>query len=63
MAVELAEALEHDVGRPISVMQMIQAGTVGGVVDVVLRGLRTAKPGGAKAEAPAPSSAAVGIAA
>jgi NADPH:quinone reductase-like Zn-dependent oxidoreductase/acyl carrier protein/SAM-dependent methyltransferase len=64
MAVELAEALEHDVGRPISVMQMIQAGTVGGVVDVVLRGLRATKSGPAKTEpAATPASAAVGIAA
>lgn len=38
MAVELAEALEQTVGRPVSVMQMIQAGTVSGVVDVVARG-------------------------
>jgi acyl carrier protein len=51
MAVELAEALEHDVGRPISVMQMIQAGTVGGVVEAVLRGFRTAKPVAAVVEA------------
>jgi acyl transferase domain-containing protein/NADPH:quinone reductase-like Zn-dependent oxidoreductase/SAM-dependent methyltransferase/acyl carrier protein len=50
MAVELAEALEHDVGRPISVMLMIQAGTVGGVVEAVLRGFRTAKPAAAVAQ-------------
>jgi phthiocerol/phenolphthiocerol synthesis type-I polyketide synthase C len=43
MAVELAEALEQAVGRPISVMQMIQAGTVGGVVNVVLRTFGNAK--------------------
>ncbi len=42
---------------------MIQAGTVGGVVEVVLRGLRTAKLGGAKAESTPPNSTAVGIAA
>ncbi|WP_167858463.1 type I polyketide synthase [Methylobacterium nonmethylotrophicum] len=41
MAVELAEGLEQDIGRPVSVMQIIQAGTVGGVVEVVLRGFRT----------------------
>jgi broad specificity polyphosphatase/5'/3'-nucleotidase SurE len=46
----LAEALEHDVGRPISVMLMIQAGTVGGVVEAVLRGFRTAKPAAAVAQ-------------
>ncbi len=37
MAVELAEALEQTVGRPVSVMQMIQAGSVAGVVEVVMR--------------------------
>ncbi len=37
MAVELAESLEQTIGRPVSVMQMIQAGTVSGVVDVVAR--------------------------
>ncbi|WP_377294695.1 type I polyketide synthase [Rhizobium sp. SG2393] len=44
MAVELAEALEQTVGRPVSVMQMIQAGSVAGVVEVVMRafaGVRT----------------------
>ncbi len=42
MAVELAEALEQTIGRPVSVMQMIQAGTVSGVVDVVARGFAAA---------------------
>lgn len=50
MAVELAEALEQTVGRPVSVMQMIQAGTVSGVVDVVARGFAAA-PGQAAAPA------------
>lgn len=45
MAVELAEALEQTLGRPVSVMQMIQAGTVSGVVDVVARGFAGAAPG------------------
>jgi NAD(P)-dependent dehydrogenase (short-subunit alcohol dehydrogenase family)/acyl carrier protein len=40
MAVELAEALEADIGKPISVMQMIQAGSVGGVVTLVQRAFR-----------------------
>lgn len=44
MAVELAESLEQTIGRPISVMQMIQAGTVSGVVDVVARTFVTNKP-------------------
>lgn len=51
MAVELAEALEQAVGRPISVMQMIQAGTVGGVVNVVLRTFGNAKGGERDGEA------------
>jgi acyl transferase domain-containing protein/NADPH:quinone reductase-like Zn-dependent oxidoreductase/acyl carrier protein len=55
MAVELAEALEHDVGRPVSVMQMIQAGTVGGVVEVVLRSLRAGKSATPQPAAPAPA--------
>ncbi|CAN1549521.1 enoyl_red domain containing protein [Rhabdaerophilaceae bacterium] len=42
MAVELAEALEQSIGRPVSVMQMIQAGSVAGVVDVVNRGFARA---------------------
>ncbi|KQT68982.1 MULTISPECIES: type I polyketide synthase [unclassified Aureimonas] len=54
MAVELAEALEHEVGRPISVMQMIQAGTVGGVVQIVLQGFSGTR---ASAEAKAPAAA------
>jgi acyl transferase domain-containing protein/NADPH:quinone reductase-like Zn-dependent oxidoreductase/NADP-dependent 3-hydroxy acid dehydrogenase YdfG/acyl carrier protein len=51
MAVELAEVLEADIGKPISVMQMIQAGSVGGVVTLVQRAFR---PGDAVA-APAPA--------
>ncbi len=40
MAVELAESLEQEIGRPVSVMQMIQAGTVLGVVNVAMRSVR-----------------------
>lgn len=54
MAVELAEALEQTVGRPVSVMQMIQAGTVAGVVEVVARGFASGRS--AAAEAPAASA-------
>jgi phthiocerol/phenolphthiocerol synthesis type-I polyketide synthase C len=53
MAVELAESLEHEVGRPVSVMQMIQAGTVLGVVNVVMRSFRTVAKGAATEAAPA----------
>ena len=45
MAVELAELLEQQVGKPVSVMQMIQAGTLNGVVAVVLRGFGGAGAG------------------
>ena len=58
MAVELAEALEQQIGKPVSVMQMIQAGTVHGVVAVVQRGFR-----GKDEAAPAPVSASVADAA
>lgn len=40
MAVELAESLEQEIGKPVSVMQMIQAGTINGVVSVVMRGFK-----------------------
>jgi acyl carrier protein len=53
MAVELAEALEQTIGRPVSVMQMIQAGTVSGVVDVVARGFATAPGNPATPASPA----------
>jgi acyl transferase domain-containing protein/NAD(P)-dependent dehydrogenase (short-subunit alcohol dehydrogenase family)/aryl carrier-like protein len=36
MAVELAEALEQDIGSPMSVMQLIQAGAVAAIADLVL---------------------------
>ncbi len=36
MAVELADALERDIGRPVSVMQMIQAASANAVADLVL---------------------------
>jgi acyl transferase domain-containing protein/NADPH:quinone reductase-like Zn-dependent oxidoreductase/SAM-dependent methyltransferase/acyl carrier protein len=39
MAVELAEAVERDVAQPISVMQMLGAGTVGAIADLVLKTL------------------------
>lgn len=44
MAVELAESLEQEIGRPVSVMQMIQAGTVLGVVNVAMRSIRARGP-------------------
>ncbi len=36
MAVELAESLEQDVGKPISVMQLIQAGSVVAISELVM---------------------------
>ena len=36
MAVELAESVEQDVGQPVAVMQIIQAGSVSAVCDIVL---------------------------
>ena len=54
MAVELAEALEQDIGKPLSVMQMIQAGTVTGVMEAALRSFG----GGAAAEKPAAAAGA-----
>jgi NAD(P)-dependent dehydrogenase (short-subunit alcohol dehydrogenase family) len=38
MAVELAEGLEVEIGRPVSVMQLIQAGSVAAIVAAVMRG-------------------------
>lgn len=45
MAVELATALEREVGRPVSVMQMIQAGSAGAVADTLLASLEAATHG------------------
>jgi acyl carrier protein len=39
MAVELAEAVERDVAKPISVMQMLSAGTISAIADLVLKTL------------------------
>jgi acyl carrier protein len=39
MAVELAEAVEREVAHPVSVMEMLGAGTVGAIADLVLRTL------------------------
>ncbi len=58
MAVELAEALEQTVGRPVSVMQMIQAGSVSGVVEVVMRAFVGVRAAEAAAPAETPSDAA-----
>ena len=55
MAVELAEAVERDVARPISVMQMLGAGTIGAIADLVLRTLGL----GSDAGAPEPPTAGV----
>ena len=40
MAVELAESLERDVGRPVSVMQMIQAGSATAIADLLMAGMQ-----------------------
>jgi acyl transferase domain-containing protein/acyl carrier protein len=63
MAVELAEAVERDVERPISVMQMLGAGTIVAIADIVLRtlGMGAATeldgPNAAPSEAPASNGA------
>jgi acyl carrier protein len=36
MAVELADSLEHELGRPVSVMQMLQAGNVNAIADMLM---------------------------
>ena len=51
MAVELAEAVERDVAQPISVMQMLGAGTIGAIADLVLKTLGLAGDGAAEASA------------
>jgi hypothetical protein len=51
MAVELAEGLEVEIGRPVSVMQLIQAGSVAAIVAAVMRGYGPATA--AEAERPA----------
>jgi acyl transferase domain-containing protein/NADPH:quinone reductase-like Zn-dependent oxidoreductase/SAM-dependent methyltransferase/aryl carrier-like protein len=40
MAVELAEALERDIAQPVSVMQMLSAGTISAIADLALKTLR-----------------------
>jgi acyl transferase domain-containing protein/acyl carrier protein len=37
MAVELAEAVGRDIGQPISVMQMLSAGSIGSIADLILK--------------------------
>jgi len=39
MAVELAEAVERDIEQPISVMQMLSAGTINAIADLALKTL------------------------
>ena len=39
MAVELAEAVERDIGQPVSVMQMLSAGNIAAIADLVLKTL------------------------
>ena len=36
MAVELADSLENELGRPVSVMQMLQAGNVNAIADMLM---------------------------
>jgi acyl transferase domain-containing protein/NADPH:quinone reductase-like Zn-dependent oxidoreductase/acyl carrier protein len=45
MAVELATSLEREVGKPVSVMQMIQASSAAGVADTLLASLEPAAHG------------------
>jgi acyl transferase domain-containing protein/NADPH:quinone reductase-like Zn-dependent oxidoreductase/acyl carrier protein len=45
MAVELAGSLEHEVGRPVSVMQMIQAASAVAVVEMLMTTLGAAQGG------------------
>ncbi len=44
MAVELAEGLEQEIGRPVSVMQMIQAGNVTAISAAIARGFAADTP-------------------
>jgi phthiocerol/phenolphthiocerol synthesis type-I polyketide synthase C len=37
MAVELAAAIERDLGQPVSVMQMLSAGNISAIADLVLK--------------------------
>jgi acyl carrier protein len=39
MAVELAEAVERDIAQPVSVMQMLSAGTISAIADLALKTL------------------------
>jgi acyl transferase domain-containing protein/aryl carrier-like protein len=60
MAVELAEAVERDVAQPVSVMQMLGAGTIGAIADLVLATLGLAEEGDAPPPERAPAAPADG---
>ncbi len=56
MAVELAEAVEQEIGQPVSVMHLLGAGTVHAIVDLVLRTLYAAAGMAAPDAAAAPAA-------
>lgn len=59
MAVELAEAVERDIAQPMSVMQMLGAGSIAAIADLVLKslGFGAESEPGAAAKAPAGGAA------
>jgi NADPH:quinone reductase-like Zn-dependent oxidoreductase/acyl carrier protein len=57
MAVELAGGLERDLGQPVSVMQMLSAGSLAAIAELVMKMLGVASEGDA-AVPPAPAVAA-----
>jgi len=61
MAVELAEAVERDIAQPISVMQMLSAGTIAAIADLALKtlGLSQDTDSPTPSGKPAPSSVTV----
>ena len=56
MAVELASGIERDLGQPVSVMQMLSAGSLSAISDLVMKMLGYGTDSEA-APAPAPATA------
>ncbi len=61
MAVELAGGLERDLGQPVSVMQMLSAGSLAAIAELVVKMLGVGAPGESGA-APVPSPATSSVA-
>jgi acyl carrier protein len=56
MAVELAGGLERDLGQPVSVMQMLSAGSLAAIAELVMKMLGVGSEDGTAVVTPAPAA-------